>query len=304
MNVLVIGDIIVDRYTHGSKRGLSAETPTVVANFLKEEMFVGGAGLVARNLLRLECDVTLMSGGRDVPGLLRESTDPLTKDEWSRLMGYCCLSDKLQEKRRYYVEDYKLLQYDLIDPNPLNSEEEEYAIFKMSEMLPGHDAVVICDNRHGLLTKRFASRILKLAKRKKIPTYVDSQVSQSDPNHEWYRGSDFIFLNQVEAQVLSEKFGTASSAPMWEISKYLESNIVEKRGPKGSNVWKKGAPYATGHSGFKVNAIDTCGAGDAFMAAFVAKGHDQEFANRWAALSTTYKGTIVPKVEDLKRVKR
>ena len=56
--VLVVGDVILDTYVYGKKLGVSAETPTVVAEYDRTETFVGGAALVARHLLRLGAEVS------------------------------------------------------------------------------------------------------------------------------------------------------------------------------------------------------------------------------------------------------
>jgi sugar/nucleoside kinase (ribokinase family) len=138
---------------------------------------------------------------------------------------------------------------------------------------------------------------------KSIPVYVDSQVSQSESNHQWYRGANFIFLNEFEADCVAKKFKVnRSKSQLEQISKFLVSDIVYKRGERGAVVESKLGSISD--PGFKVNAVDTCGAGDAFLASFVSNNGDLEKANRWAALSTTYKGTIVPKLDDLGDVTR
>ncbi|MGB7171120.1 MAG: hypothetical protein WBD32_19095, partial [Acidobacteriaceae bacterium] len=55
--VLLIGDTILDIYTYGTALGLSAETPTIVARRREVKHSLGGAALVARNLLELGASV-------------------------------------------------------------------------------------------------------------------------------------------------------------------------------------------------------------------------------------------------------
>lgn len=340
MNVLVIGDVIIDRYTHGTKRGLSAETPTVVANLGKEEMFVGGAGLVCRNLVRLgnRVDlVTVMPSDIFDVNYLRdyvcESSDPLTSEEMSRFRTFTTKAEgwKVTEKRRYYVEDYKLLQYDDVNqgkwtpfgedqflrqimrylhvPSVLNK--SRHLLLKrenkeIDERYKQYGAIVVCDNRHGVISEHVAKGIVRAARKMKIPLYVDSQVSQASSNHHWYKGADFVFLNEIESDVVANQMKRRSYRPgrghLDMVAHHLKSCVVYKRGAKGSVVVhpKESMPIVT--NGFKVDTIDTCGAGDAFLAAFVSAGNDSKFANRWAALSTTYKGTIVPELKRLEEI--
>ena len=58
---------------------------------------------------------------------------------------------------------------------------------------------------------------------------------------------------------------------------------------------------------YKVKAVDVCGAGDAFLAAFSLGDRTRpkeslEIANIWAALSTTIHGTIPPRRSDLVKI--
>lgn len=310
MNVLVIGDVIIDRYTHGTRRGISAETPTIVANYQRQDVFVGGAGLVVRNLLRLGDQVTLLTVGQGsgLTVMFRGSTDPISDGEWKKffLCDVPVPGWSTTDKHRYFVEQYKLLQYDQVNRGTWTPFAEDSFVRDMRKLVEGRDAVVICDNRHGVMTPHIAKQVILECKKRKVKVYVDSQISQSESNHEWYKGADFVFLNEYETDCVAKKAKKKEKSLLGTVSKFLRSHIVYKRGERGAIV----VPLVDGlgktivSEGFKVDAVDTCGAGDALMAAFVHYDRDLEAANRWAALSTTYKGTIVPKLEDLKKVTR
>ena len=59
MKVLVLGDIIVDKYIYGTSRRISPEAPVPIVNLEKVSTSLGGAGLVYKNLQSLGVDVTL-----------------------------------------------------------------------------------------------------------------------------------------------------------------------------------------------------------------------------------------------------
>lgn len=59
MKVLVIGDIITDKYIYGTSNRLSPEAPVPVITYIEEKETLGGAGLVYENLKNLDVDVTL-----------------------------------------------------------------------------------------------------------------------------------------------------------------------------------------------------------------------------------------------------
>lgn len=306
MKVLVIGDVIIDRYTHGRKLGVSAETPTVVGEFVREDVYVGGAGLVARNLLRLGCEVGLLTVSSEGPDylmkIMRDQTDPLWSREAEMFIPFVMRGThwRFTEKRRYFIDEYKMVQYDVLNSSAHSSNSEK--LFLEEFMNDLHvlkpQAVVICDNRHGVLSQVIVQKILEKCKEKEIVTYVDSQVSQKKSNHWWYAGADWILANNIEALDLT----AASEEPreMANLPKLFGSNFVVKLGAAGAMMFTKDG--ASEYSqGFKVDVVDTCGAGDAFLAAFVAH-KDLNTANCWAALSTTYKGTIVPRIDDLEKV--
>ena len=59
MKVLVIGDIIIDKYIYGTSTRISPEAPVPVITYIDEKETSGGAGLVFENLKSLGVDVTL-----------------------------------------------------------------------------------------------------------------------------------------------------------------------------------------------------------------------------------------------------
>jgi len=59
MKVLVLGDVIIDKYIYGTSERLSPEAPVPIVKYQKEVWTIGGAGLVYENLKSLSIDVTL-----------------------------------------------------------------------------------------------------------------------------------------------------------------------------------------------------------------------------------------------------
>ena len=71
LEVLVVGDVMIDRYITGTINRISPEAPVPVLNFAKEENRLGGAANVALNLKALGANVHLLSTiGKDNNGEL------------------------------------------------------------------------------------------------------------------------------------------------------------------------------------------------------------------------------------------
>ena len=60
IKVLVLGDIIIDKYIYGTSTRISPEAPVPVVTYKEEKESLGGAGLVYENLKSLGIDVTLL----------------------------------------------------------------------------------------------------------------------------------------------------------------------------------------------------------------------------------------------------
>ena len=58
-NILVLGDLMLDRYSWGTVDRISPEAPIPVLKLAREEERLGGAGNVAMNLKTLGCSVTI-----------------------------------------------------------------------------------------------------------------------------------------------------------------------------------------------------------------------------------------------------
>lgn len=269
--VLVIGETIQDWYTYTTKKGVSAETPTIVGYMGTEEMHFGGAANVVKNLQALGCLTTFITNDRH-----------------------------LIKKHRFFVDGYKLLQIDTIpDFKITHSERSDLRNFVRQE-IQNHDVVVVADYRHGLIDLELAKGIVSLCRKYSVPLFIDSQVSQSGSNHRWYRCKKppqkvIYLLNEKELESLLGR-----NASLQDAQDLLGGEIILKRGAQGCDVlhYSKYKKVVTFDSP-KVEAVDTTGAGDCFLAALVATGSYSK-ANQWAAASVTYKGTQTPKVEDAK----
>lgn len=302
MRVLVVGDVIIDEYTHGNTLGVSAETPTIVAEQVKVNKFVGGAGLVVRNLLRLGCDVDLLTvswyaaGEPSLRDTFRNCHDPVCDTEINKLnvIEINLPGWSITQKRRFFVGDYKLLQFDKI--NNGKWDKNRYSEFSSLSLglMKNVDAVVICDNQHGVLSDGMGSEIVLNANIAGKECFVDSQVSQKKSNLYQYTNADYFFVNKKELYSYT-LLGPDSSIKenMLFAKNKLKGNIILKLGDKGAATLADNDMLII-HKPHEVEVVDTCGAGDAFLASFVVNRDIME-ANKWAALSTTYMGTVVPK---------
>lgn len=86
------------------------------------------------------------------------------------------------------------------------------------------------------------------------------------------RKSDVVKLNDDELRVFGQwneiQLQDEKSLVSWFASHYQSKMVIVTKGDKGAILFAEGEFYE--HPGFKVNAVDTVGAGDAFLAGFIA----------------------------------
>lgn len=290
MRVHVFGDVIIDRYTYSDPLKLSAETPTIVGSFKSRETFVGGAGLVVRHLLNLGAQVnfTTILGGHELLNLqqaLMRTNDPITPEESSRLeisSNAMVEGWKMSRKDRFFVGPYKIFQLDELNQARHNMESEHKLLLQESGSLP--DAVVVCDNRHGVISQTVLDILISRCNEQKVPIYVDSQSAFHGGLH--VHGATRLFLNADESQIV------CAGTSIYDTVRRLDSGLVVKCGEHGAHDIDREAKIEHFVPGVKVDVVDTCGAGDAFLAAYVVL-NDLSKANEYAAHSVTLKGTRV-----------
>ena len=174
INVLVVGDVMIDRYTYGEVNRISPEAPVPVVQWNGEEDRLGGAANVALNIRAMGATAYLCSvigndpdgnrfldllpgQGLSSAGITRSGTRPTTV------------------KTRVMAGKQQLLRIDRETVAPLNHDENEILIKKVVELLDTADIHVILfqDYNKGVLTPENIRFLLQEAQRRSLPTAVD-----------------------------------------------------------------------------------------------------------------------------------
>ncbi|MFH2070268.1 MAG: D-glycero-beta-D-manno-heptose-7-phosphate kinase [Elusimicrobiota bacterium] len=173
--VMVVGDLIVDRFVYGNVARISPEAPVPVVDVTKERYLPGGAGNVASNISVLGGKVYLFSvigndhaGSRiktdlnsmkiNTDGIIIDSTRPTTIK--TRIIA------NHQQVVRYDRESRKEVPRDLYD--------EIFA--RAGKAIAGVDVVLLSDYGKGVLKPVFLKRIIELSKKYRKPVIVDPKV--------------------------------------------------------------------------------------------------------------------------------
>ncbi len=262
--VLVIGDLILDKYIFGEVNRISPEAPVPIMKVEKELFVPGGASNVANNLV-------MLSGKVKVIGIMGSD---YAKDVFIRILRENNIdtgSIIIEETRptiikvRIMSKKQHLIRADYEETTAIETAVEEEIIKKTGMLMRDVDAVVISDYAKGVITKKVAQYVIRLANEKKIPIIVDPK-----PKHkEYYHGATIIKPNYKEACEMAARPATNDDMCIDEIGNILkhemDSNIIITRSEKGITIFEKGKSAKTIASK-AVEVSDVTGAGDSVIA--------------------------------------
>ncbi len=200
--ILVLGDLMLDRYSWGNAQRISDEAPVVVLRVDRREERPGGAANVVNMLAALDCAVTSCGvvGDDSAGGRLRH----LLVDRGANCEGV--VVDRRRpttEKERFFGRANgrhasQVLRVDQEDCRPLEPPLESQLIAALVAHMAQHDALLISDYGKGACTPRVLAASIAAAREAHIPVVVDP--SRNCPLS-CYRGVTAIKPNRVETQL-------------------------------------------------------------------------------------------------------
>ncbi len=195
--IVIVGDIILDRYQHGTTERVSPEAPIVVLNAAREEHLLGGCGNVAANLAALGAQVRCVSvTGRDEAArrvaelLQRGGIDPgdLVEDAGRPTI----------RKTRVVAQSQQLLRIDEERVGPLDAAVEKALLARLEAALVGADVVVVSDYGKGVLTPAVLERVCRGRGAGGAAPRV--LVDPKGRDYARYKGAHLITPNKLEAE--------------------------------------------------------------------------------------------------------
>ena len=200
--VLVLGDLILDRYTTGDAERVSQESPVIVLRAQQRESRLGGAANVANMLrgLRAEvlvagvvgvdesgCETTtlLREAGCDCSMVVSDSSRPTTVKE--RFVG-----------RAAGRHPNQILRVDHEVTDALNAKVQTRLLRDMQRRMELIDAVVVSDYAKGVCTPTVVRETIRAARAAGVPVIIDPQRGGS---YEHYRGATLLKPNRLETEL-------------------------------------------------------------------------------------------------------
>jgi D-beta-D-heptose 7-phosphate kinase/D-beta-D-heptose 1-phosphate adenosyltransferase len=207
--ILIVGDLILDRYITGDVERISPEAPIPVLAVRQTEKRLGGAGNVAANLRSMDADVDVLGVvGDDAEGRELRS---LFESIGVHADGILSLSGRpTTEKTRLLGAGAQMLRVDFEDTTDIDEGTARQLLTSVEERLGSAQAVVLSDYGKGVLTEELIQVVVKSARGKGVPVLVDPKGT----DYSRYRGATLATPNKKETEVaLGRKLSELALVP-------------------------------------------------------------------------------------------
>ncbi len=296
-NIMVIGDIMLDKYIFGTVDRISPEAPVQVVEVKKENYLPGGAANVANNITSLQGNAFMIGiVGKDTEAsiLLNE----LKKRNIDTDGVFAEANKPTTQKVRIMGQKQQLLRIDYEKRDYLKKETENNIITFIKKQIKNTDAIIISDYAKGTITKELITEIKNIASNKII--IVDPKPKHKD----FYKGVTLVTPNIKEAIEMTNIESIEETGK--QLLKELNTPILITRGEKGMSLFE--TSEITNIPTKAKEVYDVSGAGDTTVAtltlALTAGATLKQaaiLANHAAGITVGKVGTSTVTIEEIKQ---
>ncbi len=264
MNVLVIGDTILDEYQYCNAIGKSSKDPILALKYKSHDLFAGGVLAVANHVANFVNSVQLVS----VIGE-RESHE---KFILSQLHPKVSPNFYVQPKaptllKRRFIDSYsfnKLLEVYVMDDSGLPLKKNLEACHHLKELLPKYDVVIAADYGHGAISDKMVKVLCDHSNFLCVNTQANAG-NRGFHKISRYPRSDFVSIAEHEFEIESSSVNGNLRPKMRKLVKKVGCRqLAVTLGRKGCAICDHDGSFIMVPS-FAHKTIDRIGAGDAFL---------------------------------------
>lgn len=290
--VLIVGDVMVDRFLIGRVSRISPEAPVPILEFDREEQRMGGAANVANNMSTLGGAITLVgvTGRDDGAELIRSAAAAAG-------LTACLVADDSRRttmKVRLVTErNQQVARVDYEADHEISGSVEDAVLQEMRTASADAGAIVVSDYLKGTVTERLMREIVSLAGRRKIPVLVDPKI----PHIDYYAGATLITPNHHEAETATHLRVRTQDEAREAARRFRErakcAGVVMTRGDQG--LWLLDETMDGYLPASAREVADVTGAGDTVIATLALTMAAGGSASEGARLATEAAAIVVGK---------
>lgn len=290
LNILVVGDFMVDEYVNGSVERISPEAPVPVVLEREVRTVPGGAGNVVRNLRSLGARVALAGivGKDEAADILRADFDRLglTPEDTAGLIAVA--GRPTTRKTRIMAGQQQIVRLDRESEGTLPPESQAQILDYIERVAPSVQAIILSDYDKGVIRPDVIQKTVEVSRRHNCFIAVDPQVT----HFEDYKDVGVLTPNHHEAgRYLKRKLVDDDAVRVGglEILESLRAKmLLITRGEKGITLFQAGQNSAENFPTMAREVFDVTGAGDTVISVFtmaIAAGASAQDAVRLSNLA-------------------
>ena len=303
-SVLVIGDVMLDRFVYGDIQRISPEAPVPVLRYRETQSMLGGAGNVVRNLLAVGSGVFFIAViGDDPEG--REVSGILSGQSADRVCLIAEGSRRTTLKTRFIAGRQQVLRVDKETASEIAEKTRNSIIASAREFISRCDVILLSDYNKGVLTGECLSSIIRMAKESAKPVFIDPKGA----DYGRYHGASVLTPNIKELKEATRMPAEGDEGVAKAAQKILDQcaldAVLVTRGQEGMSLIEAGGSVKHFKAAAK-EVFDVSGAGDtaiAIAAAARAAGASlpdaADLANLAAGIAVGKVGTAVVQKKEL-----
>ena len=210
LNVLVVGDVLMDKYVLCDATELASEAAMMSLSRQEERLYVGGAGVVARHTAGLGAKTWLLSAAARDEATVAARGVFESEGVAAHLLA---VRPRLPEKTRFLVDTSKLFRVEDAPAHPLDSLAERAAAAWVGEIADRLDAVIYCDFGCGTVTRGLISRLSAVLATRKLITAADASGARGRLLE--FVGADLLCPTERSLRACLHDFDRGLSSVAW-----------------------------------------------------------------------------------------
>jgi rfaE bifunctional protein kinase chain/domain len=294
VKVLIVGDVMLDRYWWGSVSRISPEAPVPVVRLERTSTAAGGAANVAANVVGLGAEAFMVGLiGEDVEGKIL--ADKLESSNISPDYLISLKNRRTSVKTRIIAHSQQVVRVDNEHLAPISTAEAEKVFRDIENIFDESDIVIISDYAKGLLVETLLSRLITKCGTEQKKILVDPKGK----DYAKYKGATVLTPNQKEATEACgfEDFeeNSVEKAGQTLLEKLSTDSILITQGEKGMTLFQNNGEVHR-FDALARNVYDVTGAGDTVIATLaVAIGAGLNFVEA-AGIANIAAGLVVEQI--------
>ena len=289
-NVLVLGEMIIDKYIFAEAIGKSGKDSMLVFKENRERQYIGGTGYISNlcSSFVKEIDYIFHIGSFD------NKISFIKKNLSNKInFKFFVKSDSPTIQKLRYVDYYKntkIIGFYNINDEQINSREEKKFLKEIDKKIKKNNIVIVTDYAHG----EFTNKIRKFVQKDNYKVFLNTQINSFNYRYHTvqnYKRVNTLCINESELRHEMRDSKSSINRLARNLKRQIKfKNLVVTQGKFGATLFNsKNKIYNI--PAFENNPIDTIGSGDTFFAIIslcLGSGLNEEVSLLFASLAASY----------------